>query len=182
MKYLITLDEFFNEKYVHYINIKPNCIIDPLVDFRDHLEETKKNADYITKFLRKSGKSRFQPSCLLKVYHGTSPKLPILKDGLKTTKSGTSHTTQSTFGYTYFSIYPSMAKTFGNMGWGIDNAVIYECLIPTCEIEPDTDQLRNKRLYGGFDMGNTIGESIIYGHGIRVKGDIPPYMITLYSG
>lgn len=179
---ITTFENFINEKYIHYINIKPNCIIDPFVDFKGYLSETKENADYITKFLRRSGKTRFQPSCLIKVYHGTSPDLPILEDGLKTTKSKTTHSFQSTFGYTYFSIYPSMAKLFGDVGWGINNSVVYECLIPICEIEPDKDQLANIRRYSELEVDDTIGNSIIYGHGIRVKGDIPPYMIKIHKG
>jgi hypothetical protein len=178
-----SFENFITEKYIHYINIKPNCIIDPLVDFKHHLSETKENADYITKFLRNSGKSRYQPSCLIKVYHGTNPKLTILKDGLKTTKIKTAHTNQSTLGYTYFSIYPSSAKAFGDMGWGINNSVVYECLIPICEIEPDKDQLKFCHMYSSDDeeIGDSIGDSIVYGHGIRVKGDIPPYMIKIHN-
>jgi hypothetical protein len=166
------------EKYVHYINIKENSIVDPLVDFKDHLAENKKNVEYINKYLRDRGKTRFMPNSLIKLYHGTSPKIPILDDGIKTTKMRTSHSYQSTLGYTYFSIYPSMAEIFGNMGFGIHDSAVYECLIPICEIEPDLDQIRNKRLYSGmYEIGNTIGDSIIYGHGVRVRGDIPPYMI-----
>lgn len=68
-----------------------------------------------------------------------------------------------------------------DMGYGINNAVVYECLIPIVYIKPDLDQLRNVRHFGEIEVGNTIGDSIVYGHGVRVKGDIPPYMIKKFS-
>jgi len=51
------------------------------------------------------------------MYHGTDASLPILKNGLKKTSSRTKRSYQSQSGYVYLSIYPSMAKTFGEMGW-----------------------------------------------------------------
>ncbi len=42
----------------------------------------------------------------------------------------------------------------------------------------DRDQLNNQRSSGRFGIiGNSVGESIIYGGGVRVKGAIEPWAI-----
>ena len=164
--------QFINEKYIHYsIGTLNNCIIDPLVDLKDYVyDESPKSADYVTRYL----KSKI--NCLIKVYHGTSPDID-LTDGLKTTKINTKKSFQSEVGYTYFSIYPDSAKMFGDMAYGINNAQIYEILLPIIYILPDKDQLFNVRQSKDIWIKDTIGYSIVYGHGCRVKGDIPPYMM-----
>jgi len=178
MKYLLLFEKFINSPYI----TSNSNVIDPLIDFNDHLIQNDKNVQYITNYLNRHGylKSRRYNDSLIKLYHGTSPKIPILEQGIKTTKRSTSHSFQVENGYTYFSIYPDMSKTFGDIGFGINNSVIYECLIPVSKIKPDKDQLINCKIHNP-DVGNSIGDSIIYGHGVRVKGDIPPYMIKIYK-
>ena len=177
MKYLINYNDFLNEGYVHHgWSTDKNKIIDPLVDLKNYVySENDDNVKAINKILRNNKNG------LIKLYHGTHPENNIIEEGIKTTKMRTKRSLQSSVGFTYFSIYPSMAKTFGDMGYGINNAVVYECLIPINEIKPDLDQLYNKKLYAGLDTGKSIGDSIVYGHGVRVKGDIPPYMIMKYN-
>ena len=177
MKYITEYFDFLNEGYIQYSwKTHVDNIIEPLVDMRDYIySESDDNVKAVNIILRKNKDG------LIKVYHGTHPNHKIIEEGLKTTKMKTKRSLQSEVGYTYFSIYPSMAKTFAEMGYNITNAVVYEVLLPISEIKPDKDQLRNKRLYGGYDIGESLGESIVYGHGVRVKGDIPPYMIKIYE-
>lgn len=42
------------------------------------------------------------------------------------------------------------------------------------EMLADTDQLRNQRLFAGRAVGNTLAESLVFGHAARVKGNIAP--------
>lgn len=110
------------------------------------------------------------------MYHGTSAKIPILKEGLKKTSSKRRRTYQSGSGYVYLSIYPSMAETFGQMGYPMESIAVYAVRIKIKDLLPDKDQLNNKRFYGEIkDLKNTLAESIIVGSGARVKRNIFPY-------
>ena len=140
-------------------------------------EPTQGNIDYLNKLLKRDSKNRF-----IKVYHGTHPNNNILDEGILRTTTKRRNSYQSESGYTYFSIFPSMAKQFGDVGYGISNAVVYEVTLPLYEIRPDDDQIRNVNHYKGTNLKSDLGTSILYGHGIRVKGDIPPYMIKKYEG
>lgn len=137
---------------------------------------TKENIAYLNKLLRKDIKSKF-----ITLYHGTHPNNNIMDDGILVTTKKRRNSMQSESGYTYFSIFPDMAKTFGNVGNGINNAVVYEVTIPLFEIKPDKDQIKNVMIHSEINLHFDLGTSILYGHGVRVKGDIPPYMIKKYD-
>ncbi len=107
-----------------------------------------------------------------------------MEEGLKATSNKTKKSLQSEVGYVYLSIYPESAKMFGDLSNGIKNAVVYEIDIPIKYLKPDKDQLFNKKRSqieykqdNDIHIGETLGDSAIFGHGFRVKGDIPPYMI-----
>jgi len=138
-----------------------------------HSESTDKKAKTLNKFLRDNKEKT------IRLYHGTSSDLPIIEEGLKPTSRKTAKSLQSGHGYVYLSIYPSMAFTFGEMAYPKKDITVYAVDIPIKNLKVDVDQLKNKRYWGNdSNIGSTLGHSIIYGHGARVKGWIQSYMIT----
>lgn len=113
----------------------------------------------------------------LKLYHGTSVKNDINTKGLLTTKVKTKRSLQSQTGYVYLSMYKDSAKSFAELGYPYDDIVVYEVHVQIISLLPDNDQLYNKRLFSGLDVGTTLADSLVFGSGARVKGDIPNYMI-----
>lgn len=155
---------------LHDINTFNNPI--DLREIFDLNDFSKENKEKINNFLKRN-KEKF-----VSLYHGTSPKHNIIEDGLLKTTNKTKKSFQSEVGYVYLSVYPSSAKTFGDLAYGISNAVVYEIKVPIEFLKVDTDQLKNKRLYGSFkNIENTLADSLLYGNGFRVKGNIPPYLI-----
>jgi CMP-2-keto-3-deoxyoctulosonic acid synthetase len=117
----------------------------------------------------------------VRLYHGTAESIPVLDEGLKPTTNKTKRSLQSTTGYVYLSIYPGMAKTFGEIAYPGKKINIYAVDVPVSLLKADTDQLNNKRYWGGYKIGNTLAESIAYGHGVRVKGKIEVNKVKLYE-
>lgn len=109
------------------------------------------------------------------LYHGTDPTLPISQEGLKPTSVNRRRSYQSRSGYVYLAITPERAKTFGDLG-NSGNSVVYAVRVRVRDLKADTDQLNNQRAVGN-KLGNSIGESIVYGGGVRVKGSIHPYAV-----
>lgn len=121
------------------------------------------------------------PFVIIRMYHGTDASLPIEEEGLKPTSSKRRHSLQSRSGYVSLSVFPGMAKTFGEFAYPKKEIAVYSVDIPITKLVPDIDQLKNKRLWGGGEydtLGNTLADSIAYGHGAQVKGSIPKYMIN----
>lgn len=114
----------------------------------------------------------------VRLYHGTDSDIPILKDGLKKTSTRTKKSIQSATGFVYLSIYPQSARTFGELAYPRKQVTVYAVDIKIKELLPDKDQLRNKRLYGQFDIDDTLADSLIFGHGARVKRNILPYELS----
>ncbi len=177
MIFLKTLEAFIHSGY---------NTIHEVIDLRDYdflYHQSKESVIKINKLLRKNEDK------LIRLFHGTSPNLPIQEEGLKTSKIKTKKSLQSEVGYVYLSIYPESAKIFGEMSNNTKNSVVYEIEIPITHLKPDKDQLYNKRKsYVEFNtrekvpiIRETLGDSAIYGNGFRVKGDIPPYMIKKYN-
>ena len=175
MNNVLSFTEYLNEKYLH----SGLATLDETIDLRNYdclYKQDIKSVKEINKILRDN---KFKK---IKLFHGTSPNVPVMEDGLKTTKEKTKKSLQSETGYVYLSIYPSSAKMFGDMAYGISNAIVYEIDIPIIYLKPDKDQLYNKRKgLSDIRIGETLGDSAIYGSGFRVKGDIPPYMINIYK-
>jgi len=114
----------------------------------------------------------------VRLYHGTDSDIPILKDGLKKTSTWTKKSIQSATGFVYLSIYPQSARTFGELAYPRKQVTVYAVDIKIKELLPDKDQLRNKRIYGQFDIDDTLADSLIFGHGARVKRNILPYELS----
>jgi len=115
----------------------------------------------------------------VKMYHGTCEQLPIETEGLKPTSTTRRRSYQSTSGYVYLANTPKRAQAFGALGNG-GHCVVYEVVIPVRLLLADRDQLSNQRAVG-HDVGNTIGESIIYGGGARIKGAIAPWAVRRFE-
>jgi hypothetical protein len=171
MKNVKKFEEFINEGFVH----SGLSTLDSIIDLRDYdflYDASKESVKNVNKLLRDS---KFMK---IRLFHGTSPNINILDDGLLVTKNKTKKSIQSEVGYTYLSIYPDSAKTFGNIAYGITNSIVYEIVVPIIHLKCDKDQIFNVNLYGDKNANETLGDSAIYGHGFRIKGDIPPYMIS----
>jgi len=156
-------------------NLTDNISVESLdkLGFDDILysnEPDKKRLKELNDYLKDNSNNLFV------LYHGTDKKLPIKKDGLKTTSSKRRKSYQSESGYVYLSPFKETARTFGEMGNPYGSKV-YEVKIPIRLLLADKDQLNNKRSVNDFAIGNTLAESIILGRSLRVKGNIPPYMI-----
>lgn len=107
-------------------------------------------------------------NALVKMYHATDVSLPIEDQGLKPTSQTRRRSYQSESGFVYLANTPERAKTFGDMG-NQGRSTVYEVLVPVRNLLADRDQLSNQRSVGKA-IGNSVGESIIYGGGVRVKG------------
>ena len=114
----------------------------------------------------------------VRLYHGTSVRVPVKDEGLLRTNNRRKRSYQSQMGFVYLSVYPQTARTFGEMAYPQDAVVVYAVDVKIKELMPDKDQLRNKRLWGRDEhIGDTLADSLIIGHGARVKRDIRPYEI-----
>jgi len=109
------------------------------------------------------------------LYHGTSTRHDILSEGLLRTNKKRRNSYQSESGYVYLSVFPSSARMFGEIAYPRDVVCVYSARVKIGELLADKDQLRNKRLFGGFNIGNTLADSLIFGHGARIKRDLLPY-------
>lgn len=179
---ILRYGEFITEKFIKYINfgdeklIPMDLVNDPKYKSLIYSTPTDKSVKELNKILRDNKDGT------IKLYHGTSPKIDILESGLLTTKNNTKKSMQSETGYVYLSVYPESAKKFGNMAYSISDAIVYEVIVPISFIKVDTDQLKNIRMFGeNNNIGSTLADSILYGKGVRIKGDIPPFMIKKYK-
>lgn len=115
-------------------------------------------------------------------FHGAakSDVKDIYQNGLKPTSATRRKSYQSTPGYVYLANNRDRAQLFGDLGNG-SNAGVFAVLVKTTDIKADLDQLRNVIAYNTYPdrvIKQTIGDSIFYGGGVRVKGSIPPYQIV----
>lgn len=113
------------------------------------------------------------------LYHGTAKILEesISENGLLPTSATRRRSYQSTNGYVYLAHSYEKAKTFGDLG-NSSNSDVYAVLVKTTELKADLDQLRNKRAVETlYRIGNSIGDSLVYGGSVRVKGKIPNYRL-----
>ena len=133
-------------------------------------EPEQKEIDNLNKWLR-THKEEY-----VVLYHGTSAEFPIKEQGLKKTTYRTKKSYQSEPGYVYLSLFPGSAKFFGEIAYPNKEIAVYPVCIKIKELKPDYDQLVNKKM-AGFDAGDTLADSLIYGHGARVKRHINPWEI-----
>ncbi len=138
----------------------------------DNESEIAKKKKVLAKFLNNNKGNT------IKLYHGTSSKNPIMEDGILRTTNRTKKSLQSEPGYVYLSFHKNAARTFGEIAYPGHDVTVYEVNVPIGHLKPDTDQLRNQRYWSGKDVKDTLVDSLLYGNGFRVKGDIPPYMLN----
>jgi hypothetical protein len=129
----------------------------------------------LKEFKKKLRKNKGEDYVLM--YHGTSCNNPIMEQGIKRTKNSTKKSLQSQTGYVYLTVYPTMAKTFAETAYPYDDVCVYQVFVKIKDLKPDTDQLKNKRMWGDQNIGSTLTDSLIHGRGARVKRDIMPYEI-----
>ena len=119
------------------------------------------------------------PLCVVRLYHGTSADVPVLAEGLLPTSEERRHSLQSRPDYVSLSVYPGTALMFGKMAYPNKPVAVYSVQLPVMLLVPDTDQLKNQRMWAGRDVGDSLAESLAYGHGAQVYGAIEPYRIRL---
>lgn len=119
--------------------------------------------------------SDFHKPKFVKMYHATDSSLDIESMGLLPTSTTRRRSYQSTSGYVYLASTPERAKQFGDLG-NCGRSTVYEAIVLVKNLLADRDQLNNKRSVG-CEIGNSIGESIVFGGGARVKGLIEPWAI-----
>jgi GNAT superfamily N-acetyltransferase len=127
--------------------------------------------------------NRRNPFQFVRLYHGTDASLPVMKDGLLPTSNKRRRSLQSANGYVYLSVFPGMAEDFGRMGNPGKKIEVYQVDVPVSMLKPDSDQLSNKRYWGeDQSIGSSLAESLVTGHGARVKGKVPLWAITPTKG
>lgn len=128
---------------------------------------------------------RSDPNRLVRMYHGTSHKHDVIGKGLLPTSTTRRRSMQSGSGYVYLTYDPQRAFSFAKHGYPGSQEepwVIYAVTVSVRNLRADVDQLRNKRMWGGFtDLGTTLAHSMIYSGGARYKGSISPHQISVYG-
>lgn len=126
---------------------------------------------------------RARPDAFVRLYHGTAARNPLLDQGLLPASTRRRNSFQSANGFVCASVYPGHAHQFGVMAalnGGQDasgyRVAVYPVVTTLRRLCADLDQLRNVRA-GGTDCGNSLAESLVYGHGARVRGRIEPYAL-----
>lgn len=142
-------------------------------------EANRKYINSMNKYI-KSNQNIYMPKyCVF--FHSTGKILQnkILSEGLLPTSATRRRSYQSTDGYVYLASTIEKAEMFGRMGNG-NNICTFAVLLKTTDLSVDNDQLRNMQVaYPNIDIKQTLGDSIVYGGGIRHKGRIEPYQIAL---
>lgn len=117
----------------------------------------------------------------VRLYHGTSSEHTVMKDGLLPTCNSRKHSLQSRNGFVSLSVFPSMAKTFGEMAYPKRDIEVYAVTLCVRNLVADKDQLANQRQYAEREVKDTLAHSLVFGHGAQVKGKIDPYSIQPMS-
>lgn len=154
-------------------------VVDFAMDPRWHTcffgQPTEKDIKDLRAFLRQD------PERMVRLYHGTSADLPIMEEGLLPTSSTRRHSLASSSGYVYLSVFPGSAEDFGRMGAPGKATQVYAVVVPVRRLLADHDQLRQRRYWGGGyfnSIGATLADSLVFGHGARVKGAVDPRLLT----
>jgi hypothetical protein len=143
-----------------------------------NVEPTDKQIEKLNKWLR-DNKEKY-----VRMFHGTpfENKENVLQKGLLPTSSTRRHSFQSQSGYVYLSVFPTMSKHFADMAshQDKDKNVVFEVVAAIMDLKPDTDQLINKRHHSdNKNIGDTLADSIIYGHGARIRGKVDRNLIRI---
>lgn len=179
MRHLTSYKLFESTSEQHKVFIdKPE--LDELLYGQPSKDDVAKINSYMNKIQHKYDED------VIRLYHGTASKFKqdILDNGLTPTTNSNKHSLQSTPGYVYLSVYPEMARKFGELGYAGKDITVFqiELYVRDVHLLPDLDQLGNVRMWSdNKTIGTTIGESILYGHALRYKGKVPPYSIRVHE-
>ena len=124
---------------------------------------------------------RSDPNRFFRLYHGTDASHPIMEKGLLPTCARRAKSLQSAAGFVYLSVYPGMAEDFGRMAYPGKRIQVYAVETTARRLLADLDQLNNKRAWGGEafrEVGSSLAESLVIGHGARVRGKVDPWQIS----
>lgn len=137
---------------------------------------TEKDIKEFSRYLR-DNKMNF-----VRMYHGTAGGHDVMDKGLLPTSRTRAKSLQSASGYVYLAYDPQAALSFARMAYSGQNTdlVVYAVDVTVGRLLPDRDQMANKRSVG-FDVGEGLAHSLIYGHAARVKGKIDPMQIHVYG-
>lgn len=127
---------------------------------------------------------RSRPNDFVRLYHGTAASNPIMEEGILATTVSRRNSYQSTSGFVYLSVFPGMAFDFGryaslNRPAAADGArvAVYPITMTIRSLVADLDQLHNRRLWAGEQVGNTLAESLVRARGARHRGRVSPTCI-----
>lgn len=161
------------KKFYSASGIDLKSIVHDIVKFGD---ESRKQINELSHWIKNHSDIYKMEKVIL--YHGTSSKHDIENEGIKKTSSKNRKSIQSASGFVYLSLYPDMAQRFAEMAYAGEEVSVYAVEVLISDLVPDHDQLKNKRLWLDGDsshIGKTIGDSLAYGSGARVKRNIEPY-------
>jgi hypothetical protein len=101
---------------------------------------------------------RSNPDGWLRLYHGTAASVPVESEGLLPTSTRRRNSLQSRSGYVSFSIYPGHAEMFALLAFPRRAVTVYGVDLRVRELVPDTDQLRNQRVWAERCVRPTLFE------------------------
>ncbi len=143
-----------------------------MIESHNPLAEVAKGEASPEAVLRLARWLRANPDGWVRLYHGTDARLPIETEGLRPTSVRRRNSLQSRSGYVSFSIYPGHAEMFALLAFPQRSVTVYGVDLRVRELMPDTDQLRNQRLWAERCVRPTLAHSLAYGHGAQVRGAV----------
>lgn len=113
------------------------------------------------------------PDRRLRLYHGTWDGHPVAAKGLLPTSASRRRSLQSAVGFVHLSVSPGVAKAFGETAYPAQGVAVYAVDVTVGELKPDLDELRNQRQHSERqNLGDSLAESLAFGHAARVKGPV----------
>lgn len=123
-------------------------------------------------------------NAFVRLYHGTAAVNPVLQEGLLPATQRRRNSLHSSSGYVCLSVYPGMAHQFGvyaSLNRSRDaqgrKVLVYPVVKTIGSLLADRDQLSSRRHWAGERLGDTLAESLVHGHGARVRGAIEPHQL-----
>lgn len=143
-----------------------------MIDSYNPLAEVAKGEASPEAVLRLARWLRANPDGWVRLYHGTDARVPVETEGLRPTGARRRNSLQSRSGYVSFSIYPGHAEMFALIAFPQRAVTVYGVDLRVRELVPDTDQLRNQRIWAERCVQPTLAHSLAYVHGAQVRGAV----------
>jgi hypothetical protein len=143
-----------------------------MIESHNPLAEVAKGEASPEAVLRLARWLRANPDGWVRLYHGTDARLPIETEGLRPTSVRRRNSLQSRSGYVSFSIYPGHSEMFALIAFPQRSVTVYGVDLRVRELVPDTDQMRNQRIWAERCVRPTLAHSLAYGHGAQVRGAV----------